>query len=113
MAVQEAFSTSRPLEEIALVVLRVVGGDGSWPHLGAARGAVKPWSVRTGEATRRAGLDGCWWRAVLRLSDRTDHHRTSAPAALRVGLPASGAQLLGDPAQRVDAPRPGLEASRH
>ena len=30
-----------------------VGGDRSWPRLGAARGAVKPWSVRTREATRQ------------------------------------------------------------
>ena len=54
----------RELAQVALLagawaaVRRVVGGDRSWPRLGAARGAVKPWSVRTREATRRAGLDG-------------------------------------------------------
>ena len=43
---------------VAVLPVWWVGGDRSWPRQGAARGAVKPWSVRTREATRRAGLDG-------------------------------------------------------
>src|SRR3954454_10433057 len=41
--------------------------------------AVKPWSVRTRAATRRAALDRPLLRAVPAVGDRTDHHQHAHP----------------------------------
>ena len=75
----------------------LVGGDRSWPRPGAARGAVKPWSVRTREATRRAGLDGPRARrARLAGQDRAPGaaRRLSRPRCRPIGVPERTAYTL-------------------
>ena len=63
-----------------------LGGDRTWPRPRTSPDGRKPWSVRTREATHRAGLDGPWVRAVLRLAGRTDHHAHALTARASVGV---------------------------